>query len=314
VYSAVVQQDEARDGRQSKLPLKMQIQLVTGGVTVFLSFLGVIAFASVAEHRGFEWHSVVTILVQTYREHFYPFYDILQHYVFSRLGITLTPNMKDGITLLALSLTAASVESSVRDGLSLFPNVVYHWIKFGNRTDEDREEYERRGTSMFLPLVRWDNLLSILITSGVYFYIITNYEKLLPVFAAPLNLLLLTYPHAFMLPLEFAAACGFIGSLNEVMKELFGLDPLSPIDRWAKTIVPFVYDYVPNLGLFFLILGLLPMAFFILAGPLLLGTSAAVLLFLILASPLLAWRTVSITVVFFSLLLATNWLVVHGRL
>jgi hypothetical protein len=106
----------------------MWLRFFAAGGGVFLVFVGVLDFASVFHHYGFEWRPDIQALVDSYQHNFYPYYKELLGPLFRRLNLEPTPLVLDSITILAMAFLAANAEFLIRDGTLLIADVVTSFV------------------------------------------------------------------------------------------------------------------------------------------------------------------------------------------
>lgn len=111
-------------GEPTGLSLWSWGRLILAALGVLLGFFGLINGISLAANNGFQWHPTIGALIEDYRQTFYPFYDVALAPFAAWLDIPLSPILKDGLTVILISFSAANAESFARDGTPLLKTLL----------------------------------------------------------------------------------------------------------------------------------------------------------------------------------------------
>ncbi len=245
-----------------------------------------------------------------YQSNVYPFYDNGIQLITTRLHIDwrLPPSLRDTVTILALAFIAARSESLIRDKRSLFLNVVRGLRAALSKNFFPVEEEQEGDAGIFAPLASKPWLLFavallavsinavLIIRVGPDFW---NAQQVRFVFtliqATPLWLILWT--------ITATVLCHYI-DVVWMWKAVFKFRFEHQIIK-AQSIVELVILTIviaPGISIYYvLLIGVIGAGLVVLLG--------SFLLIFVLASPVIAWRSVTISVLCFLTMMATNWMI-----
>lgn len=240
---------------------------VAQGWRAFFAIASVLALASIAGHRGFEWRGYIAEVIDWYKKTFVPFDDYVLkpifHPLFRYLNIELTPVWLDFITLFVLAFGAANVESMTRHGEAL---IVQFYRAFTSSMDDRTSTFfsasflDRLVVTLFVPLM-WIAIITHVLLSYLLVRDIFGYGIFVSVILAVVALLI-----------------------------IFAL--------WQLTVLG---QGPPIFGKQFL-----STLFYIISGLLIMPMIAIISLLVLLSSPVLAWRTSLICCSIFAALALVN--------
>lgn len=308
-------------------------ELFFQGVWVAVSgSVGIIPLASIVERHGWRWRPLSEAFIETYKASFYQLYDAIVKFALPHANVAITPEFKDVLSLFLICFFAANGESKIRDGKPLVPNL---WGSLW-RYISDREKFKDKnmfsdalkGSAYWLTVLSFISCL-ILLPAEIYYLrkeILANwhylpcelvgfqcgYRDIASVVGAVYHFLPVWLRNWIAGGALLGVLFFFIGSrLSGGFKNSFNF-------FGTVAIVPAVIALaIATLGLLLLFLvffffGVIAVLILVVmfAIPILIANVLYVVttfLFLLLYSPVLAWRTLIGSIVLFLALLAADY-------
>lgn len=291
---------------------------VSSGTLLVVGFFGIINLASVAAKHGFEWHAAIKGIVEEYRTTIYPIYNSFLVPALAHFKIHV-PNWSDDIiTLTFLSFAAANAEASIRHKRPLIMLYVRLFGKisavifssFSRRNRQKDPEY--LGDKYFEDA---DNFLTRFELVGprmVIFFIIAFFANI-----TGLSILLFRFVwdenhghHALPRWLDLWAATWWIWFIISLVNlAIVVVQYFLKENKRAYLVLEWLgrpMRLAINLGIFPWSGGAMLVVLASLVGSVLEFFGC-----IILVSPILAWRTASVTATAFGLVMAVNWLALN---
>ena len=280
-------------------------KFVFGGVSLCIGFFGLVNLASVVASHGLEWHGVIAKLIEGYRATIFPIYDFILAPLRIYFHVTISQSLKDVITCLLLSMTAANWESMVRDKKPLLRSLL-EITRDAQRLRRNKDGSPQPGA---VAIAR-PNFITRAVPGLVYF--LSGVFGTIAVALGAAQIWTFTFfpnvpPASIMRSLLPAWTFVWLRNwwLSAIVGAIIGrtmLPDATDSKSLSGTQLAYVVFFVALVVLF-----CLPVLYMI-AVAIGTGLFVAVLIASVVA-PFAAWRTVVTTLSFFLIVLGVNWLV-----